>query len=248
MEDIVDRLETIQRDFPIAVFSGAGSMTDMLTPACSVGKVIHMDSDASRLPARSAMLVAEEETLPFASESLDLLVSVLTLHNTNDLIGALVQARMALKPDGLFIAAMFGEETLAGLRQAFYAAETEIRGGVSARIGPFATVQGCGEALARAGFALPVIDVDKVSVRYDEPINVFRDIRGMGETASLADRPSPLRRDVLARTMEIFAAQGGGVHFEIVYLTGWAPHESQQKPLKPGAGKMSLKDAIKSAE
>lgn len=247
MEDIVERLEIVQRRFPIAAFDGAGGLSPMLTQACEIDELISMDSAPARLPQAGLRLAADAEALPFAPQSLNLFVSLLTLHTANDLVGALAQARMALKPDGLFIAAIFGEETLGKLRRAFYAAESELTGGVSARIAPFAAIQDYGQALTRAGFALPVVDVDKVAVSYEKPFNLLRDLRGMGETNVLANRPGPLRRDVVMRAMALFTEAGGAEKFEIVYLTGWAPHESQQKPLKPGSGKISLKAAIKGA-
>lgn len=247
MEDIVERLEIVKRRFDLAAFDGAGEMTSMLTPLCDIGETVSMDMAPARLPQTGWRLAADAEALPFAPHSLNLFVSLLTLHTANDLVGALAQARMALKPDGLFVAAIFGEETLSALRRAFYAAEAEITGGVSARVAPFAAIQEYGQALARAGFALPVVDVDKVAAAYDDPLKLLRDLRGMGETNVLMDRPGPLRREVLMRAMALFAEAGGKEKFEIVYLTGWAPHESQQKPLKPGSAKMSLKDAIKGA-
>lgn len=247
MEDIVERLEIVKRRFPVAAFDGAGGLLNMLTPACDVGDVVALDPAPARLPPSGLRLAADPEALPFAPHSLDLFVSLLTLHTANDLVGALAQARMALRPDGLFIAAVFGEETLGSLRRALYAAEAELTGGVSARVSPFAAIQDYGQALHRAGFALPVVDIDKVSVRYDEPFKLLRDLRGMGETGTLTNRPGALRRDVLLRAMALFAEAGGAEKFEIVYLTGWAPHESQQKPLKPGSAKMALKDAIKGA-
>lgn len=247
MEDIVERLEIVKRRFPVAAFDGAGGLLNLLTPACEVDEIVAMDPAPARLPQSGLRLAADAEALPFAPQSLNLFVSLLTLHAANDLVGALAQARMALKPDGLFIAAVFSEGTLGALRRALYAAEADITGGVSARIAPFAAIQDYGQALARAGFALPVVDVDKVTVAYDEPLNLLRDLRGMGETGSLASRPAALRRDVLMRAMTLFAEAGGAEKFEIVYLTGWAPHESQQKPLKPGSAKMALKDAIKGA-
>jgi SAM-dependent methyltransferase len=247
MDDIVDRLETVTRDFPRAVFAGAGDLAGMLTPACGVGVAISMDLAPQRLAASGPRVAGDEEAPPFAPESLDLFVSMLTLHAANDLVGALAQARMTLKPDGLFIAAVFGEETLAALRRALYAAEAEITGGVSPRIAPFAAIQDYGQALARAGFALPVVDIDKVSVTYAEPLKLLRDLRGMGETRVLTGQAAPLRRDVLMRTMVLFAEAGGVERFEIVYLTGWAPHEGQQKPLRPGSAAMPLKNAIKGA-
>ena len=251
MEDIIDRLESVNRYFPTAAFDGAGDLISMLAPEsspdCGVGVAITFDLAPARLPASGPRLAADAEALPFQPQSLDLFVSMLTLHSANDLVGALAQARLALKPDGLFIAAVFGEETLKTLRASLYAAETEITGGVSARIAPFAGVKDYGAALQRAGFALPVTDIDKVSVKYDQPLKLLQDLRGMGETRALKTKAAPLRREVLMRAMALFAQAGGEERFEIVYLTGWAPHESQQKPLKPGSAQISLKDAIKGA-
>lgn len=245
MEDIIDRLETVKRDFPHALFDGAGGLTAMLTPACGVGSVYSMDSAAARLNGASPGFVADSEHMPLRPQSLDLIVSLLTLHTANDFIGALAQARAALKPDGLFIAAVFGGDTLQNLRGALYTAETEITGGVAARIAPFAAIQDFGRALTRAGFALPVTDVDKVSITYRDPARLLSDLRGMGETTVLARQQQPLSRAVVKRMLEIFAASGGRETFDIVYLTGWAPHESQQKPLKPGSAASSLAAAIK---
>ena len=247
MEDVVDRLESVNRRFPLAAFDGAGALTAMLTPDCGVDEAVCFDLAPTRLSANGLRLAADAEALPFRPESLDLFVSMLTLHTANDLVGALAQARMALKPDGLFIAAVFGDETLSALRASFYRAEAEITGGASARIAPFAGVKDYGAALQRAGFALPVADIDKVSVKYDDPLKLLKDLRGMGETRALKTKAAPLRRDVILRAMALFAETGGTERFEIVYLTGWAPHQSQQKPLKPGSAQVSLKDAIKGA-
>ena len=256
MADIVDRLEITNRSFPTAAFYGAGALTTMLTEECGVGRSISIDSVSGRLPfiaeetlrpslPDNSLVVAEEESFPIATSSVDLVVSLLTLHATNDLIAALAQARLALKPDGLFIAAVFAEGTLTFLKNALYQAETEITGGVSARIAPFATIQSLGNALSRAGFAMPVTDTDNVRVRYNNPFRLFEDLRGMGETSSLAERSTPLRRDVVARAVELFSSNGGEEIFDIVYLTGWAPDKSQPQPLKPGSAKMSLEEALK---
>ena len=248
MADVVDRLETVKRDFPTAVFSGAGDLAAMLTPACGVGRAFSFDIARARLPETIGRIAAaDDETPPLAPESIDLYVSLLTLHAVNDLVGAMAQIRMALKPDGLFIAAMFGENTLANLRRAHYEAEAELTGGVGARIAPFATIQDAGQALGRAGFALPVIDVDNVSVRYEAPLTLVRDLRAMGETRALARPPAPLRRGAAARAMALFAEAGGTEQFDIVYLTGWAPHESQQKPLRPGSATASFEEAVRKA-
>ena len=247
MADVVDRLETVKRDFPTAVFSGAGNLISMLTPACGVGRAFSFDSARARLPENASRAAADDETPPLAPESIDLYVSLLTLHAVNDLVGAMAQIRMALKPDGLFIAAMFGENTLAGFRRALYEAEAELTGGVGARVAPFATIQDAGQALGRAGFALPVIDVDNVSVRYEQPLALVRDLRAMGETRALASPPAPLRRGAAARALALFAERGGAEQFDIVYLTGWAPHESQQKPLRPGSATTSFEAAVRKA-
>ncbi len=247
MADIVDRLETVTRSFPRAVFAGAGELTSMLTPACGVDQIFSLDCASGRLPRmRSLAAVGEEEASPLACESVDLVVSLLTLHSANDLIAALGQARFALKPDGLFIAAIFGEETLASLRHALYQAEAELTGGVSARVAPFAAIQSFGAAMTRAGFALPVVDIDKIRVRYETPSKLVTDLQGMGETAPLAGRGKLLPHAVFQRAMQIFTERGSEEQFDIVYLTGWAPHESQQKPLKPGTAQTSLESALRS--
>ena len=245
MDDIVDRLETVNRTFETALICGGSHLANRLTSSCGVRRIIAGDAAANRLSTTTAAVVFEEEALPFAQQKFELIISLLTLHSVNDIVGALTQARLCLKPDGLFIAAAFGETTLSGLRQALYAAEAEISGGVSLRIAPFAGVQDFGAALGRAGFTLPVVDIDKVSVNYRDPGRLLRDLRGMGETQALASQPPPLRPRVLQRALENLAEAGGKECFDIVYLTGWAPHESQQKPLPPGAGKASLEQAMK---
>jgi len=248
MDDIVDRLETVTRDFSRALFIGAGPLADRITPACSVSEIIHMDGAPARLPPAGPRITGDEENLPFAPGSLDLIVSILNLHAANDPLGALIQARQALKPDGLYIAAAFGEGTLKRYRTALQQAEIEITGGLSARIAPFAAVQDFGNALSRAGFALPVTDVDTVNVQYTDPMSLIRDLRGMGETGALASRPAPLNRDTAAASFAKFADSGGEEYFVIVYLTGWAPAASQPRPLKPGSATASLKDAVRNFE
>ncbi|MEM8937546.1 MAG: methyltransferase domain-containing protein [Pseudomonadota bacterium] len=245
MDDIVDRLETVKRDFPVAGFSGAGSLIDQLTPQCAVGSVINMDAAAARLPASGLRCVADEEASPLAPASLDLYVSLLTLHTANDLVGALAQTRTALKPDGLFIAAIFAEQTLESARQALYRAEAEICSGVSPRFAPMATIQDLGNALSRAGFALPVADVDAVRVEYGDLIALFRDLRGMGESASLVEGGRALRRDVIALAAQYFGQDQRDLRFDLVYLTAWAPDKSQPKPKAPGSATASLEEAIK---
>lgn len=243
MADVVDRLETVTRGFPLALFHGAGDLVSMLTPECGVGCVVNADLAQARLVNSGVRLVFDEEASPIADESFDLIVSLLTLHTANDVVGALVQMRRALKPDGLLIAVVFGEDTLKEMRRAFHEAETELTGGLSPRVSPFAAVRDLGGALQRAGFALPVADLDRFKVGYRDASRLFADLRGMGETSCLAERGRALRRDVLALATAKLAAEPT-IEFDLVTLTGWAPHESQQKPLKPGSAKYSLEDAV----
>lgn len=243
------------RSFPLAVDLGArnGVFSKLLaeSPARErVGTVIETDLSAAMLAGRPG-LQADEERLPFADESLDLVVSTLALHWTNDLVGALVQIRRALKPDGLFIGAILGGATLTELRQSLLQAEAELTDGAGLRVSPFADGFDGAALLQRAGFALPVADLDRVTVRYDHPLKLIGDLRAMGETNALLDRSRrPLSRPVLMRACAIYAekfAQPDGripATFEIVTLTGWAPHPDQQQPLKPGSAKMRLADAL----
>ena len=192
-----------------------------------------------------------EETLRFEATPLDLVVSALALQAVNDLPGALAQIRRALKPDGLFLAALLGGDTLTELRQSFAAAEAEMEGGVSPRVAPFADLRDMGSLLQRANFALPVTDVDRVTVRYATPFALMQELRRMGATNPLVERRRvPLRRATLLRMAELYAQRfsdpDGKVRatFEIVWLSGWAPHESQPKPLAPGSARTRLADAL----
>lgn len=254
VEDLVDRLAVVTRPFETAVVLGAndGSLGRALRASGRIGLVIETET-SPRLLARCTgpRVVADEEALPFRDASLDLVVAPLTLHAVNDLPGTLAQIRRALKPDGLFLAAFAGGATLHELRQAFLAAEAELEGGASPRVAPFADVRDAGYLLQRAGFALPVADADTVAVTYRSAFDLMHDLRGMGATNALTDRRrTPLRRATLLRMAEIyaerFATPDGRVAatFEIVHMTGWAPHESQQKPLAPGSAKVRLADAL----
>lgn len=260
-EDAVVRLEAIMRRFPLAVDLGArdGAFAHALEGSDAREKIdwlVETDLSATMLATRPGpRLVVDEERLPFAPASLDLVVSTLALHWTNDLVGSLIQIRRALKPDGLFIGAILGGATLTELRQSLLEAEAELSGGAALRVSPFADAFDAAALLQRAGFALPVTDVDRVTVRYAHPLELLRDLRAMGETNVLRDRArKPLKRSVLLRAMELYQtrfAQADGrvpATFEIVTITGWAPHESQQKPLKPGSAKMRLADALGAVE
>ncbi|MCA0356177.1 MAG: methyltransferase domain-containing protein [Proteobacteria bacterium] len=260
-QDVVMRLETILRRFPVAVDLGArnGHFFKALSESdarANLDTLIEADLSGRMLAGRESLrVVADEERLPFGDATLDLVVSTLSLHWTNDLVGALIQIRRALRPDGLFVGAIFGGATLTELRQCLLAAEAELSDGASMRVSPFADAIDAAGLLQRAGFALPVADVDRVKVRYGHPIALLRDLRKMGETSVLLDRSRrPLTRRVLFRAMELyverFAEADGKVPatFEIVSVTGWAPHDSQQKPLRPGSAKMRLADALGTQE
>jgi SAM-dependent methyltransferase len=253
-EDIADRLGTVLRQFAIA--ADIGTPTDALRRAIAECGKIEILVKVSRTSAGGGLeVVADEEALPLADASLDLVVSALALQSVNDLPGALIQIRRALKPDGLMLAALLCGETLTELRQAFAEAETEVEGGLSPRVGPFADLRELGALLQRAGFALPVADSDKLVVRYDSAFALMRDLRGMGATNVLIERRrTPLKRATLMRMAQIYAGRfadpDGRVRatFEIAWLTGWASHESQQKPLKPGSAARRLADALGTKE
>jgi SAM-dependent methyltransferase len=251
--DLAERLDAVLREFPLAVDLGtpADALRRTLADKKSIGTLIAADA----LPAQGLAVVADEEMLPFRDASLDLVVSALALQFVNDLPGTLIQIRRALKPDGLFLAALLGGDTLTELRQAFAAAEAEIEGGASPHVAPFADVRELGALLQRADFALPVTDVDRLTVRYASPFALMADLRRMGATNTLAERRCmPLRRATLVRMAEIYAARfadpDGRIRatFEVVWLSGWAPHESQQKPLRPGSAQTRLADALGTRE
>ena len=234
--DIAERLAPIMRTFTLAVDLSArgGGFAQALTEEApgKVETLIEADLSAPMLAGRPGLRVAaDEERLPFAAGSLDLIVSTLGLHWTNDVVGALIQARRALKPDGLFIAALLG--------------------GAGSRVSPFADLQDAAGLLSRAGFVQTVSDVDRVTVTYEHPLKLILDLRQMGETSVLADRhPKKLTRTLLARMAEVYAERFGTADgripatFEIVTLTGWAPDPSQPKPLRPGSARTRLADAL----
>ena len=248
-EDAEDRLAVTLRPFPVALdlASSGDEVIRLLRRRNPSGAAFR----ATPEPASAASLVCDDEALPLRSESLDLIVSSLALQFADDLPGLLAQARRALRPDGLFLAALLGGDSLSELRQSFAAAEAEMEGGASPRVLPFADVRALGGLLQRAGFALPVTDVDRVVARYDNPLDLIAELRAWGATNVLAERRrTPLRRATLARALEIYAdrfADGDGrvrATFEIVWLSGWAPDPGQQQPLRPGSARVRLADAL----
>ena len=254
--ELGERLAVVLRQFERAV--DLGTPTDAVRRALvESGKVTTVISAAPAVGPGDASLrvAADEEALPFADGSLDLVASALALQFVNDLPGTLIQIRRALKPDGLLLAALLGGDSLTELREAFAQAESEIEGGVSPRVAPFADVRELGALLQRAGLALPVVDSDRLTVRYKSVFDLMRDLRRMGATNVLNERRrTPLRRATLRRMAEIYAQRFSDADgrlratFEIAWLSGWAPHESQQKPLKPGSAKQRLADALGTRE
>lgn len=253
-DDLVERLGAVLRRFALAVDLGTPgeAMREALSRLNSVGTVVKTEAilpDERR--DDKFFVVADEEALPFADGTLDLVVSGLILQFANDLPGVLVQIRRSLKPDGLFLAALLGGDTLTELRQAFAAAESEVEGGASPRVAPAAELRDLGGLLQRAGFALPVTDVDRVCVRYKSAFALMRDLRRMGATNPLlARRRTPLKRATLMRMAEVYAERFSDADgrlratFDIIWLSGWAPHPAQQQPLKPGSATTRLAAAL----
>ncbi|MGA2817448.1 MAG: methyltransferase domain-containing protein [Xanthobacteraceae bacterium] len=256
--DLADRLAAVLRRFELALDLGTlgEAVRAALARLGSVGTIVAAGAAPPNGDAFApAFVVADEEALPFRDAAFDLVVSALALQFVNDLPGVLVQIRRALKPDGLFLAALLGGETLTELRQSFAAAESDIEGGASPRVAPFADLRDLGALLQRAGFALPVADADRITVRYDSAFALMHDLRRMGATNAIIDRRrTPLKRATLMRAAEIYAQRFSDddrrvrATFEVLWLSGWAPHPSQQQPLKPGTANARLADALGTRE
>ncbi len=255
---LADRLADINRRFALALDLGGhgGILRQTEGLADRIGTLIESDLSPA-LAARSGgpALAADEEYLPFAEAGLDLVISNLSLHWVNDLPGALVQIRQSLKPDGLFLAAILGGETLHELRHALIEAEMAESGGISPRLSPFAELSNAAGLLQRAGFALPVADTDTITVTYGDAFALMQDVRRMGEASAVRERQKGFarRRMFLAaaeRYAALYAGEDGRIPatFQILYLTGWAPAPTQQKPLRPGSATVRLADALDTAE
>lgn len=255
-EDFAERVGIIQRDFPTCLNAGAhhGVLSEHLLRMPSVGGIVELDDVAPPVrstDARVSRVSGSLEALPFADAAFDLAVSGLSLQWVNDLPGALVQLRRALKPDGLLLAAVIGGGSLSELRSAWVAAEDAVTGGASPRVAPMADLSDLGGLLQRAGFALPVVDQDSVRVRYKSGLAAMRDVKGMGASNMLVERSRrPVTRGLLAAAAAMLEQQTTeadgrvALTFEILTLTAWVPHESQQKPLKPGSATARLADAL----
>lgn len=247
VEDLEERLSTVERHFDRAV---------IINPYThSIAQSLQHAAKADVIEAVEYQPQQSTEYLPLEPQSADLIVSLQSLHLTNDTPGLMVQIRQALKPDGLFLGAMAGAGTLGELRESLLQAESELTGGGSPRVAPFADVRDAGGLLQRAGFALPVTDLENVTVRYDNMFALMADIRAMGMANILTGRSrKPVSRRFFIRAAEIYAERfsdaDGRIRatFSFIWMSGWAPHQSQQKPLKPGSAKTSLADALLNAE
>ena len=252
--ELCERLKLIKREFAVALDLGShtGTLAEGLGRLQNIDMILRADPALSLLRRSPCpAVVCEEDLLPFARNSLDLVAAPLSLHLVNDLPGALSQIAWALKPDGLFLCAVLGGSSLQELRQALLQAESELTGGAAARVAPFIDIRDMGNLLQRAGLALPVTDTDRLTVTYADMFALMGDLRRMGMTNALDARSrKPLVRSVLMRAAAIyeekFRERPGRVRatFEIVYAAGWKPHESQQKPLRPGAAQHRLADAL----
>lgn len=253
LEDFAERLAIVQRSFPLVlcVPGYQGVVAGALAGIPSLGRLIEADVTPGTAGGKSPDVIADEEALPFSGGQLDAVLSALSLQFANDLPGVLIQMRRALKPDGLLLASLLGGATLKELREAWLVAEDEVCGGASPRVAPFADVRDAGSLLQRAGFSLPVVDSDTVTVTYATPLDLMRDLKGMGAGNVLnARRRVPVTRGLLMRAAEVYAERfslpDGRIPatFEIITMTAWVPHESQPKPLAPGSAKARLADAL----
>ena len=257
-----DRLLDVTRRFDRALVLGChrGELAPLLQERAGLAQIVQADLSPAMARAAQASngwpgIAADEEFLPFAEQSFDLVISNLSLHWVNDLPGALIQARRALRPDGLFLASLLGGETLHELRAALMEAELQTLGGASPRVSPFTDVRDAGGLLQRAGFALPVVDSDTITVSYESIFKLMGDLRGMGETNAVAEqRRGFTPRELVVRAGALYAEHHAGADerlratFLILTLTGWAPHESQQQPLRPSSANHRLADALGTQE
>ena len=250
---LVERLGDVRRAFPLAVELGChtGQLAAALRGHAQVGQLIQADLSYDLVRrAQGPRLVADEEALPFGPGSLDLVISCFSLHWVNDLPGTLAQVRYALKPDGLFLAIMPGGTTLVELRESLLRAELEVAGGAGPRVSPFVDVRDAGMLLQRAGFALPVVDVDTVTVTYEHPLKLMAELRGMGETNALVERGRALDRTTLWRACAIYEELFGDdasripATFQLLTLSGWAPDPGQPQPIRRGSAQVNLAEAL----
>lgn len=252
---LFDRIIDVARSFDLAIdlTSRDGTLRNQLSRMDTVGTVL--SADFSRGSSFQPSLILDEEHLPFREGIADLIISCLSLHWVNDLPGALVQINRTLKPDGLFQGAILGGETLHELRDCLMEAELDVTGGASPRVSPMVDLRDAAGLMQRAGFALPVADLDQITVRYEDPFRLMADLRAMGETnASLERQKHPTQRAVFFRAAELYRDRFGGADgrvpatFDVLFLHGWRPSNTQPKPLRPGSAAQRLADALDTDE
>lgn len=255
---LAERLDDTTHTFPLAALigNGRGHLAQALQGRAGIEQAVTLDISPVQASAAGGLSIcADEEWLPLKEQHFDLIAASMSLHWVNDLPGALVQINRALKPDGFFVANMIGGDTLTELRQSLLAAESALGSGVAPRISPFMDVRTAGSLLQRAGFALPVTDIDRITITYETPFKLLQELRQMGGANALTDtHKGALRRDVLMAAMQHYqdnySDADGRIRatVDLITMTGWAPHESQPKPLRPGSAKMRLADALNTKE
>ena len=257
-DSFAERLGSVRREFRTVLVLGASeAVLERMASLCGSAALLLADGSVPLAVAATRFapaVVMDEEALPFRSDWADLVLGALTLQWSNDFVGSLVQIRLCLRPDGLFLGAVLGGETLRELRECLAEAEIHCTGALGLRVAPMADIRALGTALQRAGFALPVVDSEPCEREYPDVLQLMRDLRGLGESNCLDSRGGPLRRDVLALAETIyrdrFPGKDGGIRatFDVLHLCGWAPHESQQQPLRPGSATARLADALGTRE
>jgi SAM-dependent methyltransferase len=255
---LMERLEVVKRNFPLVLDLGSaeGKLAALLQRRPGTDKVICMDTSIEMArKIKGAAVVADEEFLPFRPASFDAVVANLNLHWVNDLPGALLQINQALKPDGLFLAALLGGESLRELRQCLMEAELAVSGGASPRVSPLIDLRDMGALMQRAGYALPVVDSDVITVHYSSPLKLMRDLRGMGASNATHNRlMKATRRQVMLEASRLYYERHADAEglvpatFQVIYAIGWSPHASQQQPLNPGSATHKLADALQTVE
>ncbi|PZP54875.1 MAG: SAM-dependent methyltransferase [Micavibrio aeruginosavorus] len=247
-DQIIDRLQDIKKNFPVAYGIGNRTPKDFWVNLKSLKQI----ETLLVCDAVKGDIIADNEILPFQENSADLIISLLDLHTVNDLPGTLTQIRRILKPDGLFIGCMLGGETLYELRETLMQTDIEMSSGASPRVAPFADTQTAGALLQRAGFSLPVVDSEIIRASYQTMFNLMADLRGMGESNILSSRKKTFTASgFFARAAEYYQRNFSEpdnrvtASFEIIFMIGWAPHESQQKPLRRGSAEHSLSEFLK---
>ncbi|KAF9907782.1 hypothetical protein BX616_000325 [Lobosporangium transversale] len=256
---VVDRLLDIKREFNEVVELGSGSGhiakhvdTDMMKKLimCDMSEVMLSRDEEVEYEVPVERRVVDEENLPFPENSLECVISSLSMHWINDLPGAMIQIQRSLKPDGVFIAGLFGGDTLFELRTSLQLAELDREGGISPRISPMADSRDLGSLLSRAGFTLTTVDVDEVTVNYPSAIELMEDLRAMGESNAVINRRGLLKRDTMLAAAAIYKEMYGNpdgtipATFQILYMIGWKPSPTQNKPLERGSAKHSLKERL----